>query len=432
MNNINFYNSIKNEFIKIKNSVNDNNEIEIHGPIGGDSIFDYGYSFDNFKKDLEKMNGNITISIKSYGGNLFEAYAIYDHIRNLKNHVTTKIIGSSASAGTLISLAGDKRLITKNSRYLIHKPIILTAGNSDDLKRVLDQLEDLDKQTIQTYVDRTNLNQDEVLNLMRQEKFISAEEAVEMGFIDGYINEKSQENTKNMDNMNIKETVINKFLNENTDKIDTIMEFIDKLADKTSEEKTEQEVIKEPESVEDLEKTEETTEKEELNPKIEEPSNKKDEEDEEETKNKDKKDEEDEDEKENKKDDEDEEEDKDKLIEDLKEEIKKLKKQLADNEVDEAQDKVTEIEDFVNEAIDSGKILIDAKDEWLNLGCEQGIEVIKTLMKNIPDNKNINTRLKDVVSTSKSLGGLEDVVKQWKNGEISTEAYLKLVRKNNK
>ncbi len=425
MKNIQFHNNIKNEFIQIKNSVEDN-EININGPIGGDSIFDYGYSFDDFKRDLSKINGRIVINIKSYGGNLFEALAIYDYIRSLKNKVTTKIIGTSASAATVISLAGDERLISKNSRYLIHKPSIMAMGNSDDFKKVLEQLEDLDRQLVDLYAERCKMSKEAILELMTKEEFISSGEAIEKGFIDGYIEEKSKNKPKNNDNTSEIGEVLNRFLNE---KNINIMELVENLKDKTTQEEVEnttedtletqndestvEEVTDSTEDVQDTEDNVEDTEDKKKD-KEEEKENKKDDDEEEENK------------------DDDDDDDKDKTIKELKEEIEKLKKKLAKNEVDEAEEMAMELTNYLDQAVESGKIKEDARDEWMNIGVEQGIEVVKTLMSSIPEKKVSAKKLSDVVTKSDTFVGKEDIVKQWKNGEIDTDTYLKLVRATKK
>jgi len=416
MKDFNFYNKTKNEFIHITNSVEDN-EININGPIGGDSIFDYGYSFDDFKRDISKINGQIKINIKSYGGNLFEALAIYDFIRSLKNNVTTRIVGTSASAATIISLAGDQRLISKNSRYLIHKPSIMAMGNSDDFKKILDQLEDLDKQLVDLYAERTNMSKEDVLELMTNEEFISSQDAINKGFIDGYIEEKSKNKPKNNKEISEMRDVIDNFLNEKNINIMELVENLKQTEKTTKDVETEtQEVTSDtPDETDTL--NEEV--KEDIVDKKEDKDKDKEEENKEEDKDKDK-------EEENKE--EEEEDDKDKIIKELKEEIKKLKKDLAKNVVDEAEEKAMELTTFLDEAIETGKIKEESRDEWMNIGVEQGIAVLKTLMSSIPEKKVSTEKLRDVVTKSDSFQGKEDIIKQWKKGEIDTETYLNLVK----
>lgn len=367
-----FYNSIKNEGIKIKNSVV-GGEIEINGTIG-ESLFDNGYTFDQFKFDLSQLNGDIVINIASFGGDLFEAYAIYDYIRSLKNNVTTKIVKSSASAATVISLAGDKRLISKNSRYLIHKPMLMAGGNSDDFQEILNQLRELDKQIIDLYVEKTNLTAEEVLNLMREEKFISAEEAIRMGFVDGYIEEKSNNlnketimDTKNNDVQNIKGEVSAEVSAEDTVNTVGTTEIIN------------QEEEKEEELVEAVEEKEEEVENEET-----------------------------------------EEDDKDKIIEDLRARIAELEKE---KEIEEAENKANAVINFVEESITNGQVSEDSKEEWIAMGVENGIDTIKVLINSIVPVVKEQTKLKEVIK-SNVVNSTNDILRKWKNNEITTQEYL--------
>lgn len=179
----------------VRNAVNGDGEIDIFAPIGH-GLFFMGYTFEQFMYDLSQVDGDVTVNIKSYGGAVHEALGIYDYLQTLTNKVTTKIWGAAASSATLISLAGDERLIAENARYLIHKPMIdLFQANSDDIAKMLDQMQDYDRQIVGLYEEKTNLSASEILNLMREEKFITADKALEMGFVDGIIPKKSKTNS---------------------------------------------------------------------------------------------------------------------------------------------------------------------------------------------------------------------------------------------
>lgn len=63
----------------------------------------------------------IKLHIHSFGGLITAGFAISDIIRTLRVPVHTYILGSAASAATLISCIGTKRFIYKNSRILVHQ-----------------------------------------------------------------------------------------------------------------------------------------------------------------------------------------------------------------------------------------------------------------------------------------------------------------------
>ena len=439
MKQIEFTNNTKNEYIRISNSVNGNNEIEIQGEIG-QSWFSDGYTLEKFKSDLSRLNGKIVINIASYGGNLFEALAIYDHIRSLKNKVVTKIVKSSASAATVISLAGDKRYITKNSRYLIHKPMVMLAGNSDDFEAALEQLKDLDKQTINLYVERTNLSEEEVLNLMKEEKFISAEEAIQMGFVDDYVGDKKFENN----NTNIKSEDMTQEIYdmlqvsndaEAKDKIVSMLNVIaqtNNVDEQTTERATEdvvndateeitevENVVENREVVENTENvvedniensTEETTEVEN-NTEIDASQERATEEVIEEVVN------ENTDEVINKEDDEDEEDD----VEKLKAEIEDLKTKLKAKEDKEKEEDENNINNFINNIIQSKKIEKEAEAKWREIASDKGLEYAENLINSISVSQ---TKLSSLIENKPYTQ--KEIYAMWKSGQITGEEYLKL------
>ena len=68
----------------------------------------------------------IRLYITSNGGYVYQVFSAIDTILNLKVPVHTICKGFVASAGTLLSIAGEKRFITENSYMLIHE---LRAGS---------------------------------------------------------------------------------------------------------------------------------------------------------------------------------------------------------------------------------------------------------------------------------------------------------------
>ena len=443
MKNLEFVNNIKNESINFKNSVNGNSEIEISGEIG-QSFFSDGYTFDKFKNDLNQINGKIIINIKSMGGNLFEALAIYDHIRSLKNKVVTKIVGSSASAATLISLAGDTRYITQNSRYLIHKPMIAAMGNSDDFKRVIEQLEDLDRQVVNLYVQRTKLTEEEVVNLMKEEKFISSEEAITMGFVDDYVKDKDyvkpeeiENNDKNIKTEDMNAEILKMLGVENDaeakEKIENMLtqisEFTNKIDNTTQEATTEVENNVETE----IEATQESA-SEDVNDVINEVNDENDaEEEKEEDEAEDVKEDEDaENEKDDEKEADAEEEEKEDAeaeedVEKLKAKIKSLEKALKEKEEEEAKNAMSDFMNVLEDASQKGKISKTSFNDWVNVYNREGADFTKNLLNNIPEKINVVDSVVNEIS-EKKYSTKDEILNDWKNGKISGELVDTLLK----
>jgi ATP-dependent Clp endopeptidase proteolytic subunit ClpP len=75
---------------------------------------------DNQDAESRKGNKPITIIMNNPGGEVYHGLAIYDAIRNCKNHVTIKVYGHAMSMGSWILQAADHRIMTENSRIMIH------------------------------------------------------------------------------------------------------------------------------------------------------------------------------------------------------------------------------------------------------------------------------------------------------------------------
>ena len=62
----------------------------------------------------------ITIIMNNLGGDWYHGMGIYDAIKACKNHITIKVFGYVMSMGSIIIQAADKRIMSPNSRMMIH------------------------------------------------------------------------------------------------------------------------------------------------------------------------------------------------------------------------------------------------------------------------------------------------------------------------
>lgn len=169
-----------------------------------------------------------------------EGLSIYDYLKLLNKSVTARIIGSTASAGTVIALAADQILIAPNARFLIHQASTFGEGNADDLQKQADQLQSFDNTIVKIYMEKTGKDEEFIRNLMKQNRWMSASEAVENGFCTGILETIS--NNINLKIMNEEE--IAKLTQENEALKAQIAELQAKLAEmEGKEEATEAEMI---------------------------------------------------------------------------------------------------------------------------------------------------------------------------------------------
>lgn len=126
----------------------------------------------------------IHLKIRSDGGSLFEGLAILDRMRSLKSKIHTYVEGGAASAATLISVAGHKRYIGKNSLMLIHQ---LSAGNYGNFQQLEEQQENYRRlmQIIKSvYKQYTKMPMKTLEEILKKDLWLTAEECLHYGMVD--------------------------------------------------------------------------------------------------------------------------------------------------------------------------------------------------------------------------------------------------------
>jgi ATP-dependent Clp protease, protease subunit len=166
--------------------------IDVNAPIGGVD----GFNLQKFNDAVKDISEDMTVrmKMKTNGGDVFEAFAIHDAVRDLPNRSEVDIIGASASAGTIIAAAADYRRISKNSRYLVHLTQSGVEGNKNQMRQRADELDSFDAQLTEIYKKQITKSEEDLLALLGQEKWLTAEEALEWGFVDEIIEVKQLKN----------------------------------------------------------------------------------------------------------------------------------------------------------------------------------------------------------------------------------------------
>lgn len=132
----------------------------------------------------------IEVYVNSNGGDVSSGLGIADYFRYLTNKsfvVPTKVMGVAYSAGALISSAGTPghRSAMPSSRFLIHQLRAAgVEGNMEDLESDIKNLEKLNDQITTLLVKATKQKKKRVVADLRQETYMSAEEALNYGLID--------------------------------------------------------------------------------------------------------------------------------------------------------------------------------------------------------------------------------------------------------
>ncbi len=133
----------------------------------------------------------ITVIINSPGGDVFSGFAIFDIMKAIKSPVYTLVTGFAASMGSIIMLGAEKgrRYATKNSKVLIHQPLIggIFEGRATDIEIQAKEIQETKDRIIELYVKETGQNREKVAKDIELDYWMTAEESVKYGLIDTII-----------------------------------------------------------------------------------------------------------------------------------------------------------------------------------------------------------------------------------------------------
>lgn len=180
----------KEKFWQFKNAT-DGSELIIDGVIASESWFEDEVTPKLFREELSRHSGNITVRINSPGGDVFAGVAIYNMLAEHSGEVTVKVDGLAASIASLIAMAGDKIVMLPGSMMMVHQPWSFAAGNADELEEVIESLKKIGESMTPIYATRTGLSEERVNELLKAETWMTANDAVELGFADEAVEAKT-------------------------------------------------------------------------------------------------------------------------------------------------------------------------------------------------------------------------------------------------
>ena len=134
---------------------------------------------------------SITVIINSPGGDVFSGFAIFDTMRLINAPVITLVSGFAASMGSIIMLGAKKgkRYSTKNSKILIHQPLIggVFQGRATEIEIQAKEIQETKERIINLYVEETGQHREKIAQDIEMDYWMTAESAVEYGLIDKII-----------------------------------------------------------------------------------------------------------------------------------------------------------------------------------------------------------------------------------------------------
>ena len=161
-------------------------------------------SAEYFRKALAEIpeTDTIELHINSYGGSVKEGVAIYNQLKRKKcKEIVAYVDGFAYSIASVILQAADRRIMGLGTSLLIHNMWLQVAGNAEDLRKAADDLDVLMESNRQIYLEKINISEDELIEMMNAETYLTPEQAVEMGFADEISTDKKADEGKTLESM---------------------------------------------------------------------------------------------------------------------------------------------------------------------------------------------------------------------------------------
>lgn len=172
--------------------VNAGNEVDVY--LYGFIDDDFGINSLEFSKEMAALAGKkVNLRVNSPGGDVFSGRAMATAVARHGN-VTAHIDGLAASAASYVALSAKEVHITDGAMLMIHNGWTLSIGNKADLRKTADLLDKVDGTIINDYKKKTNLDEAEIITMMDAETWLTAQEALDKGFVNSIFNGVKAEN----------------------------------------------------------------------------------------------------------------------------------------------------------------------------------------------------------------------------------------------
>lgn len=137
----------------------------------------------------EDEKRDISIYINSPGGSVYAGMAIYDMMQYVPNDVATYAMGMAASMGQFLLTAGapGKRYALPHAQILMHQPSGGIGGTASDIRIQAEQMLYIKRTLFERTAYHTGRPIEQIEEDADRDRWFTAEEAKEYGFVDQVI-----------------------------------------------------------------------------------------------------------------------------------------------------------------------------------------------------------------------------------------------------
>lgn len=148
--------------------------------------------------DAERPGEEIKLFINSPGGSITAGMVIYDMMQHISSPVSTVAMGLAASMGQFLLSSGTKgrRYATPHTRVMMHQPSGGIGGTATDALINLELIQNMKEVLAALIAEQTGQDFETITRDSDRDRWFTAPEALEYGFIDGIMGPDGKVYTK--------------------------------------------------------------------------------------------------------------------------------------------------------------------------------------------------------------------------------------------
>ena len=138
-----------------------------------------------FRTELNGIEADVIhLRLDCPGGEVFMARAMKTALEQHSARIVVHIDGVAASAATYLMMGGDEIEIAQGAQIMIHNAWGMSVGDYREHHKSADLLSEIDHGMRRDYAAKTGKSEDDFIELMNEETWFTADEALDMGLVD--------------------------------------------------------------------------------------------------------------------------------------------------------------------------------------------------------------------------------------------------------
>lgn len=126
----------------------------------------------------------LTVKINSGGGDVMAGQEIFSILNNIRHIIIVEIQSLAGSAASMIAMAGGHVIMSPVAMLMIHNAYTSSSGDYRDMEHTAGVLKKVNSAIAQSYIQKTGMSEEELLDLMDRETWLTAADCLKYGFAD--------------------------------------------------------------------------------------------------------------------------------------------------------------------------------------------------------------------------------------------------------